>query len=245
MKPEFVHPLGWVRTTDDRIIVSAGIGGTYRKADESTRWHCTRHCPDAWQLFYDDYPDGCPKQEERQYAFKIYALREAIAAGFRHILWLDSAFQPIASIEPLWREIREAGWYVPPQYAFMLGEWCSDEALAVLRIDRETAWTIPLVFSGLVGFDLQHPLGAALWRGWEDTYERGAFDGNHFAHEKQERWGQKFAGPVSDDPRVRGHRHDESALSWVLWSLGLTPVSKGFLTLESPEGFIGHLVPCP
>jgi hypothetical protein len=36
---------------------------------------------------------------------------------------------------------------------------------------------------------------------------------------------------------------DEAALSAILHNMGLTPEDRGFLTLESPNGFIGHRVP--
>ena len=55
-------------------------------------------------------------------------------------------------------------------------------------------------------------------------------------------FGQKTKGHVSDDPRVAGHRHDEAALSAILYDMDLMPEDRGFLTLESPNGFIGHKV---
>lgn len=196
-------------------------------------------------MFWSDYPDGCPPQQEQMYAFKIFALAEAIKAGFRYVLWIDSAFQPIRSIAPLWAAIEQDGWYVPPQLAERLSRWCSDAALALFGIDRSTAAEIPLVYSGLVGLDMESKTGRAIWDGWEALYRAGSFNGPHrnLPGQPTEPWGQKWAGHCSDDPGVQGHRHDESALSYVLWKNGLTPVAKNFLTIESPDGFIGHHVP--
>lgn len=243
-EPRIVSPTGAKRTEYDRIIVSCGIGDHYAAGFREQGRRVTHYCPDAWQLFYDDYPAGCPTQEQSQYAFKIFALERAIREGFRYVLWMDAAFSPVASIEPLWKEIERAGWYVPPQGNEMLDRWCSDDALGIFNIDRAKAGIIPLVYSGLVGLDMQTAsfIGTRVWREWERLYSWGTFDGCHVNLPGQPRqpWGQKWQGHVSHDPKVQGHRHDESALSYVLWSLGLVPKSLGFLTLESEAGFIGH-----
>jgi hypothetical protein len=244
MEARFIAPAGSQRGSDARIIVSAGIGEKYAADFVETRQHCDFWCADVWRLYYTDYPDGCPPQNERQYAFKIFALEEAVRAGFRYILWMDSCFAPIASIAPLWEVIARKGWYVPPQLDAMLGGWCSDAALDIFGIDRAMAATIPLVYSGLVGMDMQHPVSQALWLGWKTFYRLGAFQGAHQNKIGQPMtpWGHKIEGHVSNDPSVRGHRHDESALSYVLHAMGLTPMRLGFLTLESEAGFIGHFV---
>mgnify|MGYP001589054030 CR=1 FL=1 len=245
MKANFIGPAGAARGPNDRVIVSAGIGEHYAPDFAATRARCNQHCSDVWRLYYDDYPDGCPPQIERQYAFKVFAIEQAIRAGFRYILWMDAAFAPIAAIDRLWETIASKGWYVPPQYAYTLGRWCSDAALEIFGIHRARADTIPLVFTGLVGLDMQNPIGWAIWDWWERLYEAGAFDGPHF-----NRPGEpitpcgpvKLQGHASDDPTVGGHRHDESSLSYVLHVLGLKPMMLNYLTLESKAGFIGHLV---
>ena len=170
MKANFVSPSGRERTDNDRIIVNCGIGRHYQDGHLSTKAHCAQHCPEAWQLFYDDYPDGCPTQTEQQYAFKIFALDEAIRAGFRYVLWMDTVFQPLRSIEPIWYRIDACNWYIPPQGDARLGHWCSDRALAQFGIDRETAHLIPLVYSGLVGLDMKTELGWKIWRGWKQLW---------------------------------------------------------------------------
>ena len=245
-EPVFVDPSGsYERTENDRIIVSAGIGEHYLAGLASTRAHCAVHAPEAWQLMYTYYPEGCPPHEKRQYAFKIFALRRAIAAGFRYVVWMDSTFQPIGSMQPLWDCLTEHGWYVPPQQGLMLDRFVSDEALSIYDITRAEAAAIPLVYSGLVAFDMRVGPGRYLWRLWEDLYERGAFNGAHLNKPDAafERWGEKFSGHVSDDVHVEGHRHDEAALSYALSAWRLEPPNLGFLTYEDPRGFLGHHVP--
>jgi len=242
--PEFVTTNGKERGPDDCVIVSCGIGTEYQEALHSTRLHCEKNVPEAWRLFYRDYPTGCPTQEESQYAFKIFAIKRAILASYRYVLWMDSCFQPIRSIEPLWEEIREKGWYVPKQGDAMLGNWSSDEFLERTGTNREELMHIPLVYSGLVGLDMHRTEARLIWECWYSLWELGTFNGCHLNKpgEPRQRWGQKWQGHVSNDPRVVGHRHDEAALALVLHRLSLKPTVKGFITLESPDGFIGHFV---
>ena len=86
-----------------------------------------------WKLWYDDYPIGCQPHREDPYAFKILALQRAITAGFRYILWMDTSFQPVASIENVWQSIEKDGWYIPRQGDALLGTWSTDEALQIYR----------------------------------------------------------------------------------------------------------------
>lgn len=244
-EPTIICPAGHrPRTIHDRIIVSAGIGEAYLPGLASTRAHCAVHSPEAWQLMYTYYPEGCPPHQVSQYAFKIFALRRAVEAGFRYVLWMDSTFQPIASMEPLWDAIAKDGWYVAPQEDARLGEWCSD---AALPCGRDEAMRIPLVYSGLVGLDMVDPTGSAIWLFWQAKFEACLFNGPHRNIPGMQGpflpWGDKFAGHVSHDPRVKGHRHDEAALSAILWSMNLKPDAKGFTTYHSPDGFIDHHVP--
>jgi len=213
------------------VIVGAGIGTHYRKLFRSTINHCEVHCPDAWKLWYESLPANCPPHEESQYAFKIYALLRAVE-GFQYILWMDATFQPTASIEPLWERIRADGWYVAAQGA-ELGNWVSDAALNLFGISRDAAMEIPLVYSGLVGLDLRHSLGNEIWRRWKEWHDAGAFNGPHrnLPGAPMAVWGEKWTGHCSLDPRCEGHRHDEAALSFVLHSMGLKPLTANFAAL--------------
>jgi hypothetical protein len=111
-------------------------------------------------------------------------------------------------------------------------------------VSRDDAMDIPLCYSGLVGLDMRDETALAIWGEWKYTLSNGLWHGSHFNNPSAAMLphGEKFRGHVSHDPRVEGHRHDEAALSLVLHRLGLTPMTLGFLTLESEQGFIGHNV---
>lgn len=224
----------------DRVIVNCAIGGQYPVLQDALRLACLGSCPDT-DLMFAALPDGCPPHSDQQYAFKIFAIRKAIAAGYRYILWMDCTFKPLTSIEPLWIAVARDGWYAPKQGDAKLGEWCSDTALDFFCLSRDAAMTVPLVYSGLVGLDMQGA-GAHIWKLWEFMYEAGTFNGPHrnVPGSPMQPWGNKTEGHVSHDPRVFGHRHDEAALSAALNQLGLIPESKGFLDSENAAGFIGR-----
>lgn len=240
MNPPFWKPDSAIRQRGDRCIVSCGTEPHYFEQLHSTREHCTKYVPEAWQLFYYGYPDGCPTQAEHQYAFKIHALRRAFAAGFAELLWIDAAFQPTGSLWPLWDVTARSGWHVEVQGDAKLGNWCSDAALNIFGITRDTAMEIPLCYSGLVVLNLRNPIGNEIYNRWLVLYEAGSFDGPH-----QNRpgpiipWGQKLQGECSMDPRCEGHRHDEAALSYILWKMGLRP-RKIFINIDNGGALFAH-----
>lgn len=218
----------------DRCIVSAAIGAKYRTEFQSMRWHVEKHCSDDHDIIHwDDYPPGCPTQQQRQYAFKIYAIADAIQRGYRRVLWMDIVYMPQGSIDALWAVVARQGWYIPTQGDAVLGNWCSDACLEVFGLSRDEAMTVPLCYSGLVGLDLDHRTGQHIWELWQLAYERGAFQGPHKNEGKPgepiHAWGHKTAGHCSDDPRCMGHRQDESALSAILYRLNLKPETAGVL----------------
>ena len=221
-QPDWVHPSV---PSDSRVIVSAGVGAQhYRKLLRSTENHCAVHCPDTWRLFYDVLPEGCEPHVQRPYKFKITALQKPIEAGYRYVVWMDATFQPIASIEPLWAHIKERGWYCARQGDANLGAWTSSAALSVMGINRDKAMKIPLVFSGLLGLDMWSAPGRHIWGLWKEAEEQGIFFGPHVnapGSSPISEHGLKWRGHCAYDPRCEGHRHDESALSFILWKLGL------------------------
>ena len=257
--PEVFAPTTLAQNSNGRVILSCDIGSHYSDEFLTTKANCNRWCADAWRFYYSDYPRGCPPHSEQMYAFKIFAMDEAIRYGFRHVLWMDSSLAPLASIEPLWKVIESQGWYAAPQYNGIttgqpwrhwasttmatLGEWCSDSALEILNISRLRALGIPLALTGLVGLDMMNPVGRKIWEMHKGFYACGVFNGAHTnvrGAPLTANGNGKFKGHVSDDPRVHGHRHDETSLSAILDKLGLAPMNLGFWTLESTNGFIGQ-----
>lgn len=190
----------------------------------------------ADELLFGGYPENCPPHTEQQYAFKVWALDEAITKGFDKIIWIDCRCRPIRPFQPIWNIITETGAYCSQQGDSNLGDWCSDAALELFGIDRPTARLIPLLKGGVFGFSLNHEVGTALWSEYKRLCLAGALNGPHFNQPGQPmtRMGDKWQGHVSDDPGVGGHRHDEAVLSFLFWKFGLWP-SRDWTNIDIPE----------
>lgn len=223
-----------------RAIINVAVEqGFYLPLQQSVLAACREFGGDA-DLFFGGYPEGCPSHKTHQYAFKVWAMDLAVQGGFRQIMWIDCRCRPVASLEPVWDVIERDGFYVSSEYDAKLGDWCSDEALKLFGIDRGTARCIPLVRGGVFGVDVSSAIGGQVWQGYKALCEAGAFNGAHqnIPGAVVTHWGGgKWKGHVSDDPAVGGHRHDETALAYTLWSLGLKP-STDITNPDVPEGSV-------
>ena len=154
-------------------------------------------------------PD-CPSHQEAPYAFKPFALKWAFEHGYDHVIWTDASVWAIRPIEPMFEHIEKHGWM------FFLntctGNWTSDACLKSFSIDREQAMNIQMLMGICMGWNLTHPLCRSFLNVWlEKAVDHVTFPGS---------WTNKHH-EVSSDPRVYGHRHDQSAASIIAWRLGM------------------------
>lgn len=223
-----------------RAIVNVAVEqGFYTELQKRVLAGCQEFGGEA-ELLFGGYPEGCPKHETHNYAFKVWAMNAAIEQGFRQIMWIDCRCRPVAPLEPVWDVIELNGFYVSQEGDAKLGDWCTDDSLKLFGIDRETARTIPLVRGGVFGVDVASITGSQIWHRYKALCEAGAFNGAHKNEPGKPivHWGGgKWRGHVSDDPAVGGHRHDETALAYTLWSLGLKP-SADITNPDVPEGSV-------
>jgi hypothetical protein len=183
------------------------------------------------------FPAGCPPHEAVPFAFKPFCFREALAAGCGPTLWLDSACVLVRDPGQLFADIAARGAIVFRNADWRLGEWASDEALAALALDRESALALPEVDAAALGLDLRHPVGRAFLDGWLAAAADGvAFRGTlRPLATASERLALKWnrGGLASADPRVRGHRHDQTVAGVLAHRLGLEPRVRGLQKYSS------------
>ena len=166
----------------------------------------------AWDT---EFPADAPSSMESPQGYKPFCMLEASEAGFNQILWVDSSIVVRANLDPLFHLLSERG-YLLFENDHSVGEYCKDEALATLGITREESFEIPSCWSCVVGLDLRHPKAVAFLERWRDL----ALDGVTFA-------GPKYSGiygwprTASADPRVKGHRCDQTAASVIALQLGM------------------------
>ncbi len=157
-------------------------------------------------------PKGCPSPAAVRCAFKYYLMAEMAQKGYTQILWMDSSMWAVRSIEPIFERIATDGYYVIVQ-GWNTGQWCADSALAPLGITREESFKIPQLVGGIIGVNLEHETGKRFYEEmWRLAREQKAFRGPRF----------KKDGFCSKDPRVLGHRSDQTCASVVAHKLGMT-----------------------
>ena len=151
-----------------------------------------------------DFPSGSPTHQEIPYAFKPYAIEQA---PFDLVLWCDSSIIPLRPLNPIWKLIETQGYWFSRNYDYTNGEFCCDDALPILGATREESFKIPHVVATCFGLNMRDPVARYFLSRWKALAQ--AFKGP---------W-RNDSGEASSDPRVRGHRHDQSAASVVAYRL--------------------------
>ena len=177
------------------------------------------------------FPTGCPPHADVPFAFKPFCFGEAAASGLRRVLWLDSTCVAIRSLDVLFGRLETHGYVLFRNGRFRLGNWASDAALAAFAVDRETALRLPEVNGAAVGLDVTHPEGARFLSSWHAAARAGtAFRGvEETPGDADDYWAVRSnrTGRSSTDPRVRGHRHDQTVAGILAHQHGLELTAIG------------------
>lgn len=178
-----------------------------------------RAFPDETVLCWTNaYPPGSPEHLAMPYAFKAYALQHARDLGFDLVLWADACIVPHGSIETLWDRIENDGYWISNN-GWKNGEWCSDAALPLIGITRDEAMTQKHVVATTFGLNLASDIGIGMLDEYLRLAKNGAFCGP---------W-KNDQGQASSDPRVLGHRHDQSCLSAIAAKRGCSLTNPPFI----------------
>jgi hypothetical protein len=163
----------------------------------------------ASHMMWTDIWPGHPHQET-PYGFKIDAFRAAQEQYFDRALWCDASVWAVRPLDPIWDYLDQHGVLLLDGYC-PLGQWTSDHALEIFGISRDAAMEIQLTYNIVVGIDLDLDLGREFLERWQELRDLGTFVGpwNNDARE------------ASSDPRCLGHRHDQSAASWLAHDMGI------------------------
>jgi hypothetical protein len=163
-------------------------------------------------LFTIEPEPSWPRHEDKPYAFKAYALKEA-AEHASVLLWLDASVLPVQSLESLWARIEDTGALVFNN-GYPNSQWCADswygECFPGIPLEHARAINrnIRHVVGGAFGLSLKHPVGAKMFADYCAMAETNAFRGP---------WRNTPETPCGP-PEVSGHRHDQSCLSLIAYS---------------------------
>lgn len=175
-------------------------------------------------LSITELPAHWPSHSKIPYCFKIRALQAAIdETEFTTFVWLDSSMVPMRDPAPLFDHIAQHGYYLWKS-GWNCAQSINDQCLANFGVTRDEAEAMPECGTGLVGFDLTHPLGKAFWERWKLASTDGSFIGSRLHNPKE-----------SSDPRFRFHRQDQSAASLAANLLGMTMHEQGHFVSYQPH----------
>ncbi len=185
------------------------------------------------QAWVNTDPPGSPKAtvldgyDYFPYAAKPWALEYARQCGATQAILIDASFYPIRPIQPMVEHIQRNGYYLC-RNGFQVGEWISDDALRYFEVSREAAFEMEEISSYCVGIDFSNERAVKMLEAWcQASWGHRCFAGPHTALGQPGR----NQGFVSHDPRVKGHRHDQSALSIIANRLDMDRLSdRPFLT---------------
>jgi len=211
-----------------RCVINFARGGWYVNGQERLRssliqTHFTGHT-----LFIrDEASIGAPTHENCPYGFKPFLLQAAFENGYESVLWCDASVWAIRNIEPMFAHIEQEG------HMFFVntctGEWTSDACLQVFGLSREDAMNITMLMGICMGFNLKSPLTQQFLEEWLAHAKDGVSFPGSWTNERRQ---------VSKDPRVKGHRHDQSVASILAWKFGMNLVvahETFFQYYENPQ----------
>ena len=196
----------------NRCVITVGVGNWYPLGlDRLTASLKRVNFQGELLSWRNEYPPDSPTHQQIKYGFKAYAFAEARRRGFDSALWLDCSCWAIRPLEPLFEHIEEQG-YAFFNSGWLTGTWCSDAALPLLGITREQSFSIPMIAATYMGVRFGHPQADEFLRQFMHHAKDGSFNGP----------ATNDANAASTDPRVRGHRYDQTAASVIVHRLGLS-----------------------
>lgn len=199
---------------DDLVVVSVGVDGRDKYSNYALRLQnsCNERKIES-RIWINEYPPQSPSHQQAPYAFKYFALKHVYNEGFRKVLWLDSICRIAGPIEEIIKILDIDGYFFPPD-GWYVGQWCKDSALGPLGLTRDEAMQIPVIAAKHLGFNFNFDKCLQLLEQFKYfiDYDNGEVIRGPWTNSKQE---------CSNDPRVLGHRHDQTILSVLSYRLGM------------------------
>lgn len=211
------------------VVCTVALGGWYPSGAARLIATMREHSPAIEvQAHVNTLPFGAPANviedgyDYTAYCAKPFALAAAMMSGADIAILVDAAFFAVRDVHPLITHIARNGYYLCKN-GNKVGEWCSDRAVPRLGMTREKLMEMEEVSSYCVGLNFADGRSVELLHRWCGfASDRVTFAGPHSASSGDGR----NRGFVSSDPRVRGHRHDQTALSVLAYRMGMTRFSQ-------------------
>jgi hypothetical protein len=170
-----------------------------------------------WLSWDSDLPLGAPAHSDAPFGFKPFCFETARQLGYTSVLWIDSSIIALSALNSLFDYIESRG-FLFFEEDHSIGEYCHDEAVVTLGLNRETSFRLRSCWACAIGLDFTHARAGTFLNEWSLL----ALDGRSFPGPK---WigSHGFPRPAASDPRVKGHRYDQTAASALAYRLDLLP----------------------
>lgn len=212
-----------------RCVVSfANQAGAYMARLKRLRESLVGNFDGDFLGFIGEESIGAPLHSECPYGFKVYAIQQAIEAGYTSVLWLDSSCYAIGNLTPVFDSLERDG-MIFQEAGHMLGTWSTDAQLQYFGMTRDEAMNVGMIGNaGFLGFDFTNPIAERFFVMWHKAMMDGMFKGSWTNLEQE----------CSYDPRCRGSRHDMTCSSALVYLMRLGHLAKRgdeWLQYAAPE----------
>lgn len=185
------------------IISFANSRGNYVKALERLNESLRNNLNGNFIGFIGEDSIGAPAHTDNPYAFKVYAFKKAIQAGYKKILWLDSSVFAIKKVQPIFDEIEKDG-FIFQKAGHKAGTWTNDFTLNYFGVTRDETMKMEMIGNaGFLGLNFDMPAPNEFFKKWEAAMNAGCFKGS---------WDN--------------HRHDMSCSSIIVNQMGIISLAK-------------------
>ena len=155
-----------------------------------------------------------PTQHQVPYAFKPYSIKKVKDMGYDIVIWIDSAVYPTKNFDHFIKHIEDTGYAFFDNIGFVIRDHTSDNCLEYFNMSDEESWKHPMIMACLMGFDFRHKITNEIFDDYYVAANEKAYGGDWVNNDLQ----------VSKNSKVRGHRHDQSAMSIILAKRGIKPL---------------------
>jgi hypothetical protein len=167
------------------------------------------------------------------YAFKALSIKKAIEEGADLILWCDSVVYATKSINPIFEYIEKSGVLLFDNIGYSIGDYTSDYCLDYYNMTREQAFNNKMIMACVMGFNIHNPTAKEFLDQYISASELGVsspYNGD---------WSNNNL-EVSNDMRVKGHRHDQSVASVLAEQMNIPIINaqSTFFAYESHKGIV-------
>lgn len=198
------------------IISFANSKGNYVRGISRLSESLRNNFDGKFLAFIGEESIGSPLHLENPYAFKVYAFKKALEAGFTNIMYLDSSCFAIRNVQSCFDDIANNG-FLFQDAGHYCGNWCNDFTLNYHSVTRDDAMQMKMIGNaGLLGLNFDMGLPKDFFMQWELSMIAGCFKGEWTNSNKNE----------SVDERCMGARHDMSNSSLIIQKMGLFNLAK-------------------